>query len=373
MNSPGSGLVSTIIPVYNRAGLLVEAVSSVLGQTHRPIEVIVVDDGSTDDTATVATELALRYPGVVRSIRRANGNWARAVNDGLRIATGEFIQILDSDDLVMPEKFATQVHALQTHPDCGLSYCYAREYAIGDPPPARPARRTSESFEQLLPGLMSGRIWPGPSPLYRRAVFDTAGLFRELLTYPDWEFECRLAAAGVRVHHCRLFLADVRNTSRLEGRGRGGSLQSIRDGAEAHALILGHARRAGVAAPALDVFSRRLFAVGRQCAAAGLETEARQCLRLGQSAVGTASRRRQMALFSAAADLLGWQTIGRWCEGAQHRRRRAEAPWRRFATRWHHRVSAGFTAVIGEPLIKWPRLLARLWSNRSSRQHLNSW
>lgn len=372
MNS-GAGLVSTIIPVYNRAGLVVDAVNSVLAQTYRPIEIIVVDDGSTDDTATVVTGLAVRYPDIVRSIRRANGDWARAVNDGLRIATGEFIQILDSDDLVMPEKFATQVHALRTHPDCGLSYCYAREYAIGDPPPARPARRTGETFGQLFPALMSGRIWPGPSPLYRRDVFNAAGFFRELLRYPDWEFECRVAAAGVRAHHCRLFLADVRNTLRLEGRGRRGSLQSLRDSAEAHALILGHARRADVAASACEAFSHRLFATGRQCAGAGLEAEARQCLALGQSAVGTASRRWQMALFVATADLLGWQAVGRWYQVAQRRRSRAEAPWRMFASRWKHRASTAFDAVLGQPLFKWPKLLAHLWSNRSSRQHFNSW
>jgi hypothetical protein len=373
VNRAQPGLVSTIIPVYNRAGLLVEAVNSVLAQTYRPIEVIVVDDGSTDDTTAVATDLEIRHPGIVRSVRRANGGPARAANDGLKIATGEFIQILDSDDLLMPEKFATQVRALQTHPDCGLSYCYAREYAIGDPPPARPARRTGETFDQLFPALMGGRIWPGPSPLYRRAVFETSGPFRELLRYPDWEFECRLAAAGVRIHHCRLFLADVRNTLRLEGRGRQGSLQSLRDGAQAHALILSHARRAGVAAPALDVFSRRLFAAGQQCAAAGLEAEARQCLTLGQGAVETPSRRRQMALFVVAADLLGWSTVGRFYQGAQRRRTRAQAPWQMFASRWKHRASTAFHAVIGQPLLQWPRVLAHLWSNRSSRQHFNSW
>jgi len=103
------GLVTTIIPVYNRAAMLREAVASVLAQTYRPVEVIVVDDGSTDETAGVADELA---GDEVRVIHQPNGGPGTAREAGRRAARGEFIQHLDSDDLLLPHKFALQVAGL---------------------------------------------------------------------------------------------------------------------------------------------------------------------------------------------------------------------------------------------------------------------
>ena len=87
-----TGLVSTIIPVYNRPVLLREAVESVLRQTYRPIEVIIVDDGSTDDTGRVAEELAARDLDVIRALHIANGGPGVAREAGRQVAQGEFIQ-----------------------------------------------------------------------------------------------------------------------------------------------------------------------------------------------------------------------------------------------------------------------------------------
>src|SRR4051795_5577813 len=95
------GIVSTIIPVFNRPAMLREAVASVLAQTYRPIEIIIVDDSSTDDTPVVIDELAARHPEV-RGIRRPNGGPGLARESGRGEARGEFIQYLDSDDLLMP-------------------------------------------------------------------------------------------------------------------------------------------------------------------------------------------------------------------------------------------------------------------------------
>src|SRR5215472_7466164 len=106
------GLASTIIPVHNRALLLRQAVASVLAQTYRPIEIIIVDDGSTDDTAREAEALAKAYSGV-RAIHRSNGGPGAARETGRLAANGEFIQYLDSDDLLLPNKFELQVNGLR--------------------------------------------------------------------------------------------------------------------------------------------------------------------------------------------------------------------------------------------------------------------
>lgn len=114
---PGeSGLVSVLIPTYNRAYILGQTLDSVLAQTYRPIEVIVVDDGSTDGTR----ELVSRYGNAVRYIYQPNAGLAAARNTGLKAARGEFIALQDSDDLWAPWKLAAQVGLMHRFPDLAL-------------------------------------------------------------------------------------------------------------------------------------------------------------------------------------------------------------------------------------------------------------
>ncbi len=117
-----AGLVSTIIPVHNRASLLREAVASVLAQTYRPIEIIIVDDGSTDDTPAAADILAAEHRGEIRVLHQRNMGPGLAREAGRQVARGEFIQYLDSDDVLLPRKFEGQVAGLLRHPECGVAY-----------------------------------------------------------------------------------------------------------------------------------------------------------------------------------------------------------------------------------------------------------
>ena len=113
-------LVSTIIPVHNRAALLRQAVASVLEQTYRPIEIVIVNDGSSDDTAVVADELARQATVPITVVHQANAGPGAARQRGLEVARGHFVQFLDSDDLLLPRKFALQVAALQQEPECSI-------------------------------------------------------------------------------------------------------------------------------------------------------------------------------------------------------------------------------------------------------------
>lgn len=369
-----AGVVSTIIPVYNRPHLLAEAVASVLAQTYRPIEIVIVDDGSTDTTGAVADAFAAEHPDVVRVVRLdRNGGFSRAVNTGLRLVTGEFVQCLDSDDVVMPEKFAVQVAGLRAHPECGISYCYAREYPLDGRWSGLPARRTGETFTQLFPAMVSGRLWPSPVPLSRRAVIEASGLYQELSIHPEWEYECRAAVRGVRLHHARAFLADVRGVHHLEGRQKGSVLpHTLPDYVQVLAGVLGHARQAAVPPAALDLLSRRIFSVARLCAAAGLESEARRALELGRQS-GLAPRRWRMALYASASDRLGWPRAARWCVRAERSRlSRAMRAARRWPgasfARWQHRATTALDTISGRPVGEWPHLLAERWADRASRR-----
>jgi GT2 family glycosyltransferase len=108
-----SGAVSVIIPTYNRADLLPRAITSALEQTYRPHEVIVVDDGSTDDTADRCAE----WGDHIRYVRVENGGVSAARNAGIAIAGGEWIALLDSDDTWEPTKLEVQIAAHRAFPD----------------------------------------------------------------------------------------------------------------------------------------------------------------------------------------------------------------------------------------------------------------
>ena len=112
------GLVSVLIPTYNRDYILGAAIESVLAQTYRPIEIVVVDDGSNDNTPAIVE----RFGSLVRYIYQDNGGLAVARNTGLSVARGEFIAFQDSDDLWVPWKLQVQVALMRSFPEIAISW-----------------------------------------------------------------------------------------------------------------------------------------------------------------------------------------------------------------------------------------------------------
>ncbi len=111
--------VSVIIPTYNRASLLPQAVESVLGQSFKDLELIIVDDGSTDNTR----EVVAGFSGPITYLYQKNQGRSAARNNGYKISKGEYICFLDSDDLFSDEKIKKQVELLDAFKDVGLAYC----------------------------------------------------------------------------------------------------------------------------------------------------------------------------------------------------------------------------------------------------------
>lgn len=190
--------VSVIIPTFNLAQYLGQAVESVLSQTYDDLELIVVDDGSTDQTH----ELVGRFGDRVRYLYQANQGVASARNAGIKAASGEFLAFLDADDVWLPEKLALQIPLLEKNSAVGLVY--------GD-----------VSFLQQTTGTITGRhvervphptgwIWsqvilgnpiPSPTPVVRRDVMEAVGGFDTALAMVD-DWECWIRIARVAEIDC---------------------------------------------------------------------------------------------------------------------------------------------------------------------------
>jgi glycosyltransferase involved in cell wall biosynthesis len=314
MSARVPGLVSTIIPAFNRPRQLREAVASVIEQDHRPVEVIVVDDGSTDATPDVARELAAAHPGIVHALVQPNAGPGMAREAGRRVARGEFIQYLDSDDVLLPGKFTRQVRALSQRPECGVAYGYTRyRHADGRVEPG-PWKRSGERFEAMFPAFLRERWWDTPTPLYRASACDAAGPWTELRLEEDWEYDCRVAALGTRLVHCPEYVAEVRDhdAGRL-CRGDARDPERLAQRARAHRLIYAHAASAGLG-PALHEMqhcARELFLLARQCGAAGLAVDSKSLFELSRKASGgERGAGLDFRLYGLAAAVFGWHAMG---------------------------------------------------------------
>jgi glycosyltransferase involved in cell wall biosynthesis len=311
-------LVSTIIPVFNRATMLREAVASVIAQTYRPIEIIVVDDGSTDDTNDVADALAREHGGIIRAIHVPNGGPGHAREAGRALTRGEFVQYLDSDDVLLPRKFELQAAALQSRPECGAAYGWTREIDSDGNRAGLPRKRTGERIETMFPSMLTSRWWDTPTPLYRRSVVDRAGAWTDLRAEEDWEYDCRIAAQGVRLAYVADWVCEIRIGlyDRLSGRGDA----TLRDRARAHLLMLQHAATAGISrsSPEMQFFSRDLFHLARQCGAAGFREESRQLL----AAAVKISAARDVHAYNFVARIIGVSRAGSVAEALERLRTR---------------------------------------------------
>jgi glycosyltransferase involved in cell wall biosynthesis len=311
------GLVSTVIPVHNRARFLREAVASVLAQTWRPIEIVIVDDGSTDDTPQCADELEEANPGVIRLVRQNNAGPGAARQRGLDASHGEFVQFLDSDDLLMPRKFELQVAALRADPLASI--CYSKTWFNENGRRAAcPAQRTGKVHRTVFPALLAGRIWETSTPLYRRDALDRIGPWPATWQMEDWRYDAQAGAAQVQLAYCDEFLAEYR----VHGEPRLAHAwtrdqRAMRDRLEAYLQIALLARAAGVRndAPELRHFLRSVFWIAREAGSRGMHQEADRLLQLALSL--QALNHWDLQLFRAVRMVVGWKAasrMARWRE-----------------------------------------------------------
>lgn len=165
MHQGARPLISTIVPVYNGARYLAAALESVLGQRYRPIELIVVDDGSTDDSA----EVSRKYAGHVRYVHQPHAGAGTARNAGVDLATGAYFAFIDADDLWPPDRLERQMEALDTDGSLDIVCGHMQQFISPELPKAMKARLScpADAVPSRLPSTM----------LIRREAFFRVGYF----------------------------------------------------------------------------------------------------------------------------------------------------------------------------------------------------
>jgi glycosyltransferase involved in cell wall biosynthesis len=174
-SSEKTSQVSVIIPTYNRSRIIKEAVDSVLAQDYKDVEVIVVDDGSTDNTS----ETLASYGDEISVLFQDNKGVSAARNRGIAEASGQFVAFLDSDDLWLPQKLSTQVEFFQQTPDAFI--CQTEEIWVRNGIRVNPGKRHKKPSGMIFePSLELCLVSPS-AVMIRRDVLDDAGGFDETL------------------------------------------------------------------------------------------------------------------------------------------------------------------------------------------------
>jgi len=206
-------LVSVIIPCFNHGHYLAAAIASVLAQTHPHVEVVVVDDGSTDDTAAVAA----RFPSV-RYLRQANQGLAVTRNAGLTASAGEFVVFLDADDVLFADAVAAGLRCMVDHPDC--SFVYGGCAIVSDDLAPITHQVPVPAHANYLSFLRASPISNPASVLYRRADLELAGGFDTTLPAPgceDYDLYLRMAQLGPVASHEGLVVKYRQHSTNMSG------------------------------------------------------------------------------------------------------------------------------------------------------------
>ncbi len=219
-----SALVSCIIPVFNCERYISEGLSSALHQSYQPLEIIVVDDGSTDGTPAIAAN----YREQIRYFRQENAGPTAARNRGVRMARGAFVALLDADDVWDPNKLAHQMERFQARQELGVSLTYVQNFWSAELPEGA-QRMRDRGQGKPVPGYCMS------TPVIRHRLFDTVGEFNPKLAHADGtEWFLRAAEKNVVIE----LLPETLVYRRLHATNR-----SRQMAADSHAEYLGLVKR----------------------------------------------------------------------------------------------------------------------------------
>ncbi len=189
--------ISVVVAAYQAERFIAETLESILGQTHPPDEIIVVDDGSTDGTAH---ELE-RFDDRIRIVRRPNGGCPAAFNTAFREARGDFIAMCGADDIWEPQKLEWQVEVVLAHPEADVLFGHAVLFGRAAGEHVRPPGAGLLDSTVFRNALFRENCVCAPSVLIRRTLFERLGPFVEVFGADDYEYWFRCLRAGARFYY----------------------------------------------------------------------------------------------------------------------------------------------------------------------------
>jgi glycosyltransferase involved in cell wall biosynthesis len=303
------GVVSVIIPTYNREQLVIEAMDSVWVQTYRPIELIVVDDGSTDDTSEAVAQWVKGHADdpqfTVRTFSQENRGAPAARNYGLIESHGEFIQFLDSDDLLFSTKLDRQIASIKKN---GGDYTYCKvEYRN------KHDQVTKHACKPLPSGTgpyLTAHAWKTLSPLFsRKCCLGTGPWDEDLAAGQQYEHAARVKGIGFRGHFDETVLATVRTQESGSIRTQA-SINVAHANVEGMRKMLRTIKASDLATDAdYDNLAASLVVASTEYARLGHRAEAKDCLAEAQRLARRSTLRLQLQGISFAGRLLGLRTI----------------------------------------------------------------
>jgi glycosyltransferase involved in cell wall biosynthesis len=189
--------ISVVIGAYQAERFIAQTLESILGQTRPPDEIIVVDDGSTDGTAS---ELE-KFADSIRIVVRPNGGCPAAFNSAFRVARGDFVAMCGADDIWDPQKLERQTDAILAHPDADVLFAHAVLFGRTEGEHARPPAAGMLDGDLFRHALFRGNCVCAPSVLIRRSLFERLGPFVEEFGADDYEYWFRCLRAGARFYY----------------------------------------------------------------------------------------------------------------------------------------------------------------------------
>jgi glycosyltransferase involved in cell wall biosynthesis len=194
MRAPGQ--ISVIIPTYNRAPLLQAAVESVISQTSPPGEVIVVDDGSTDETAQVVKALQSGLPALSYVALEHSDALGLVRHIGIERARGTIIALLDSDDLWLPERVARQLESWNEHPGAGFAFCNVRRFDDSGLFPGGPWLDPGHDYSgRIVRDLLLEPVALPSALMFDRSLYDKIGPYSARPVNEDYEWLLEAASS----------------------------------------------------------------------------------------------------------------------------------------------------------------------------------
>lgn len=260
--------ISVVMPAYNEELYIGEALDSILAQTRAPLEVIVVDDGSTDGTV----EIVRGYGDRVRLVEQENRGCHGAFDTGFREAAGDFVALCPADDVYEPRKLEWQGETLDANPAVDVTFGAAKRFGLASGEHARPSRQHLLDNEWFGREMYRIDLIPDPSAVMRRGLYFELGGYRPIVG-EDYEFWMRALSAGAT------FYFDPRPLVRLREHGGNLSSRALDMWETNHLVHTQYAELAGDPELVRREIARDLLMIGYCLAALGRKEEARRSFR----------------------------------------------------------------------------------------------